>query len=169
MQRPPRGWAPRGSAEIGLVSEPRWERFQARCAAIAEAGERLRRTIVPTGRTLRGADGPVTLERPTAALALLRRPNLSAALLKEALPELAALPRHALNQVEIEAKYEGYIGRQHEQIAKHRRLEQREIPAGFDFEAIRGLSREGREKLSRIIRRGGRPASRRGLTVGDLY
>jgi tRNA uridine 5-carboxymethylaminomethyl modification enzyme len=155
--------------ELGLVSDARWERFEARCAAIAEAESRLRRTVVPAGRDLRGASGTVTVERPMPALALLRRPDVNGTLLKEALPELADLPRHALGQVEIDVKYAGYIDRQQVQIAKHRRLEEREIPSGFDFQAIRGLSHEGREKLARIQPRSiGQAARIPGVTPADV-
>jgi tRNA uridine 5-carboxymethylaminomethyl modification enzyme len=154
---------------LGLVGDARWERFEERCRAIEAAQERLRRCMVPAGRQILGTEGPIMVERPTSALALLRRPSLNATLLREALPDLGDLPRHALAQVEIEQKYEGYIGRQQIQIAKHRRLEEREIPAGFDFQAIRGLSHEGREKLTRIQPRSiGQAARIPGLTPADI-
>jgi tRNA uridine 5-carboxymethylaminomethyl modification enzyme len=159
---------PKGRA-LGLVSDARWERFRARCEAIAIAEQRLRATVVPAGRSLPGTTGVVTLERPTHALTLLRRPNVNAGVLLQALPELADVPRHALNQVEIAEKYEGYIDRQQAQIDRHRRLEEREIPTGFDFHAIRGLSHEGREKLARIQPRSiGQAARIPGVTPADI-
>jgi tRNA uridine 5-carboxymethylaminomethyl modification enzyme len=103
------------------------------------------------------------------ALLLLRRPEVTAAQLRAALPELAGLPRRALEQVEIETKYEGYIGRQKEQVDRHRRMEEREIPEGFDFLSIRALSHEGREKLARIRPRSiGQAARIPGLTPADI-
>jgi tRNA uridine 5-carboxymethylaminomethyl modification enzyme len=75
---------------------------------------------------------------------------MSAATLRAALPELADAPRHAIEQVEVETKYEGYITRQGREVSKHRRLEERAIPEAFDFRAIRALSHEGQEKLARI-------------------
>jgi len=103
------------------------------------------------------------------ALALLRRPEVTAAGLRAALPELTDVPRRALEQVEIETKYEGYIGRQREQVDRHRRMEEREIPDGFDFLSIRALSHEGREKLARIRPRSiGQAARIPGLTPADI-
>src|SRR5207247_8734997 len=135
---------------IGLVSDERWERFRERKAAIAEIGSRLRGLMIPAGMTFGSNGDAVTVNQQTTALALLRRPEMSAAKLRAALPELADVPRHALQQVEVETKYEGYITRQGQQVDRHRRLEERAIPAEFDFRAIRALSHEGREKLARI-------------------
>jgi len=50
-------------------------------------------------------------------------------------------------QVEVQVRYAGYLQRQAEEIDRNRRNEHREIPAGFDFDAVRGLSAEAREKL----------------------
>jgi tRNA uridine 5-carboxymethylaminomethyl modification enzyme len=136
--------------EIGLVSNERWERFKDRKAAIAEVGSRLRRLIVPAGMTFGSNGDIVTVSQATTALALLRRPEMSAATLRASLPELADAPRHAIQQVEVETKYEGYITRQGREVSKHRRLEERAIPEEFDFRALRALSHEGREKLARI-------------------
>ena len=111
----------------------------------------------------------VTVSQQTTALALLRRPEMSAAALKAALPELADAPRHALEQVEIETKYAGYITRQQGQVDKHRRLEERPIPDDFDFRGIRALSHEGREKLARLKPRSlGQAARIPGVTPADI-
>jgi tRNA uridine 5-carboxymethylaminomethyl modification enzyme len=155
--------------EIGLVSDARWERFQERKAAIATAGSRLRRLLIPAGMTF-GANGDtVTVSQPTTALALLRRPEMSAARLRAALPELADVPRHALAQVEVETKYAGYITRQNQQVDRHHRLEERAIPDDFDFRAIRALSHEGREKLAHTRPRSlGQAARIPGVTPADI-
>jgi tRNA uridine 5-carboxymethylaminomethyl modification enzyme len=155
--------------EIGLVSDERWERFQARRAAIAEIGARLRRRMIPAGTTF-GTDGDrVTVSQHTSALALLRRPEMTIVKLRAALPDLADAPRHALAQVEIETKYEGYINRQSQQVDKHRRLEERAIPDDFDFSQIRALSHEGREKLVRLRPRSlGQAARIPGITPADI-
>jgi tRNA uridine 5-carboxymethylaminomethyl modification enzyme len=150
---------------LGLVSEERWQRFEERREAIATARERLSR--------LRIADCGLRIEGgslfPQSAIELLRRPEVTAAGLQAVLPELAALPRRALEQVEIETKYEGYISREQAQVAKHRKLETREIPAEFDFRAIRALSHEGREKLARIRPRSlGQAARIPGVTPADV-
>jgi tRNA uridine 5-carboxymethylaminomethyl modification enzyme len=117
-----------------------------------------------------GANGDsITVSQQTTALALLRRPEMTAAALRSALPELADVPRHALEQVEIETKYAGYITRQSQQVDRHRRLEERAIPEDFDFAGIRSLSHEGREKLARLRPRSlGQAARIPGVTPADI-
>jgi tRNA uridine 5-carboxymethylaminomethyl modification enzyme len=53
-------------------------------------------------------------------------------------------------QVEIEAKYSGYLQRQRDEIARQQRHEQTTIPEGFDYAAVRGLSKEVQQKLERV-------------------
>ncbi len=87
----------------------------------------------------------------------LKRPEVKISDLKKWLARLPIgdkVGQEALNQVEIDVKYEGYIQRQKEQVEKFRRMENRRIPEGFDYDAIPSLSSEGREKLKKI-----RPAS----------
>jgi len=61
-----------------------------------------------------------------------------------------ALPRQVIEQVEIQTKYEGYIDRQQTQVEQHRRLEGMAIPEDIDYDAIPGLSNEGKEKFKRV-------------------
>jgi tRNA uridine 5-carboxymethylaminomethyl modification enzyme len=65
-----------------------------------------------------------------------------------------ATPAEALEQVVLEAKYAGYIGRQAAQVERFRRQEDRPIPATFDYDAVPQLRAEAKEKLGRV-----RPAS----------
>jgi tRNA uridine 5-carboxymethylaminomethyl modification enzyme len=88
-------------------------------------------------------------EHPHLA-ALLRRPESTVA----ALPQLGAMSPRAAEQLEIEVKYDAYIERQRDHVERFRRLEERHIPPSFDFQRIRHLRNEAREKLSRV-----RPAS----------
>jgi tRNA uridine 5-carboxymethylaminomethyl modification enzyme len=71
-------------------------------------------------------------------------------------PDLAAraLPREVSEEVETEVKYAGYVARQEADVERTRRLEEKRIPAAFDFAGIPGLGREAKEKLARV-----RPAS----------
>ncbi|HEU4752262.1 MAG TPA: FAD-dependent oxidoreductase, partial [Armatimonadota bacterium] len=133
---------------LGLVSDARWERFLARKSAIAEGAERLRRLNLQPGFSFTGRQGPVTLDKQAVGPQLLRRPDVDFDLLRELFPSFAELPRLVVRQLEIEAKYEGYIGRQQDEVEKQRRLEARAIPADLDWEAVRGLSTEGRQKLA---------------------
>jgi len=79
---------------------------------------------------------------------LLRRPDVS---IEDVLP---GLPPGVAEQVEIGLKYEGYIERQANEVAKFRRLEGKGIPDKFNYDGLKHLRNEAREKLKRI-----RPAS----------
>jgi tRNA uridine 5-carboxymethylaminomethyl modification enzyme len=116
---------------------------------VAEAGRRLAGLHVPAGRTFWGLRGEVTLEKQAPGAQFLRRPDVNFEVLREQFPQFRDLPRLAVRQIEIEAKYDGYIGREQEEIRRQRRMEQRPIPEGFNFSGVRGLSTEGREKLVR--------------------
>jgi tRNA uridine 5-carboxymethylaminomethyl modification enzyme len=119
--------------ELGLVDDPRWERFSRKMDAIARERARLAALRV---------DGVTALDR-------LRRPEMD-------YRRLMALPGigpgvddpAAAEQIEIEARYAGYIVRQQEDIARQRRHEHAVLPADLDYAGIRGLSNEVRQKLA---------------------
>ena len=74
-----------------------------------------------------------------------------------------------LERVEIETKYEGYLKRQDDQIKQFQKQEQISIPVGFDFNSVKSLSNEGREKFNLVKPRSVGQASRiSGVTVADL-
>jgi tRNA uridine 5-carboxymethylaminomethyl modification enzyme len=122
--------------QAGLVDDLRWSRFEARRDAIDQLRDRLRRTLV-AGDTLFQS-----LRRPeTAWLDLLAlEPGL----------QDAAFPPDVIEQVTIEAKYDGYIGRQLEQVERFRSMEEKRIPPEFDYQAIPQLRAEAREKFQRV-------------------
>jgi len=75
----------------------------------------------------------------------------------------------ALEQAEIEIKYEGYILRQHEAVSKLEKYEDTKIPFNFDFTKIKQLSTEGKEKLHKVKPRSIAQASRiSGVTPSDI-
>jgi tRNA uridine 5-carboxymethylaminomethyl modification enzyme len=77
--------------------------------------------------------------------------------------------RNALERVELEIKYEGYLKRQEEQVRQFEKNEEVSIPHGFDFSRVRSLSNEGRERLQKIMPRSLAQASRiSGVTPADL-
>ena len=138
---------------LGVVDETRWAAFATKREAIERESQRLREVWVRPAqlgeadaqRVLRGP-----LARETRAVELLRRPEVSYAGLMS-LPGVgpgAADPQVA-EQVEIQAKYAGYIERQQEDIDRQRRHEQLALPPDLDYAEVQGLSREVREKLSR--------------------
>jgi tRNA uridine 5-carboxymethylaminomethyl modification enzyme len=114
------------------------------------------------------------VDEPQTAEQLLRRPEVSLARILQ-LPSIQEdsiflrQRRSVMEKVEIEVKYEGYLKRQQEQIDSFEKSELMHIPEGFDFSAIRSLSKEAREKLDRIRPSSIGQASRiSGVTVSDV-
>jgi tRNA uridine 5-carboxymethylaminomethyl modification enzyme len=154
---------------LGLVSDLRWERFLERRALLSDVTERVRRINLQPGFTFNGTHGPVTLDKQSVGAQFLRRSDVDVSVLRQAFPSLAEVPRVILRDVEIHTKYEGYIERQEDQVERQRRLENRAIPDGFDFNSVRGLSHESREKLLRQQPRSIGQASRiPGVTPADI-
>ena len=146
--------------ELGLVDERRWEAFQRKHEAVEQEVRRLSSVMLrpgdPGAQALAGlCGGP--LSREARAMELLKRPEVDYAGLV-ALPAVGAgqhVPaldaeqrRQAMLQVEVRAKYEGYIRRQEEEIQRQLRNEQTALPEDLDYAGITGLSSEVRQKLS---------------------
>ena len=139
--------------ELGLVDDARWLAFEAKREAIAREQQRLRDTWVRPGQiddqVLEAALGD-PLRREARALDLIARPQASYA-------SVTGLPGVGVGsselavqeQVEIQAKYAGYIDRQRDEIQRTRNNEALRLPQDLDFTRVKGLSSEVREKLSR--------------------
>jgi tRNA uridine 5-carboxymethylaminomethyl modification enzyme len=145
---------------LGLVSEADYAAFQNK---YLEAG-RLRRFLQeqhwdPAKLPLHGADPSADKGRPLEQL--LRRPEISMDELKPLLnPEGMWSSAEARRSVEIEVRYQGYIEQQQRDAKKMRRFGQRRIPDDFEYDGISGLSREMKEKLTRVRPRDLSSASR---------
>ena len=137
--------------QLGLVDALRWDIFNRKRDAVAAEVERLKATWV-NPRLL--ADDDATrvlgkpLEREYRLFELLRRPEVGYG-------ELLTLPGagpglsepNLIEQVEIQAKYQGYIERQREEVARTRDQESLALPADMDYPKVHGLSIEGPQKL----------------------
>jgi len=66
------------------------------------------------------------------------------------MPQLADFPLQLVQHVGLDIKYEGYVKKQEEEIKRVTRLEKLEIPRGFDYDIVEGLSSESREKLKKV-------------------
>lgn len=157
---------------IGLVDDSRWAHYNARQAAREAERRRLQETVLPPTAAVNAqlsACGTTPLQTGARLEELLRRPQLSydnLAPLDSGRPALDPLVRE---QVEVELKYEGYIRRQQAAIDDMRRLENRRLPDGIDYQAIAGLRLEAREKLARIRPRSLGQASRiSGVSPADI-
>ena len=140
--------------ELGVVDDARWAAFSAKREAVEAETARLKALWAapnnPLGQAL-ARDIGLEVSRETSAMDLLRRPELDYVRLIQTEgigPGVADVK--VAEQVEIEAKYSGYLERQREEIARARRNEDSPIPAGFDYSAVRGLSAEVLQKLQRV-------------------
>lgn len=139
--------------ELGLIDEDRWQSFLQKRALIESERKRAMETIFSPSTAL----NELLVSRETSPLQtgirlseLLKRPQLSYALLKPFDSSRPPLPNEIFEQVEIDLKYEGYIKRQQAQIDEMRRLEGKKLPEGIDYPAITGLRKEAQEKLQKI-------------------
>ncbi len=139
--------------EIGLVSEAQLKAVEAKYASVAAELERLEHTHLPPSEALTAlleSRGTAQVRNGCSLADLLRRPQLSYADLEAFDPERPPLPGTVTAQVEIRLKYDGYIRRQLKQVEEFTRLEKRALPADLDYDGIRGLRLEAREKLKKI-------------------
>ena len=139
--------------DVGLVTPETYQQFVEKRRQIeAEIGRLSSSRIVPGAGVdavlqRRGTD---VLTQPALASELLKRPQLSYADVVRLLGEIPSLSAAVIEQVEIQLKYDGYIRRQLEQVARVEQRENMPLPADADYGAIPGLSHEIREKLAQI-------------------
>jgi len=143
--------------ELGLVDDQRWHLFNEKREAIEVERARLQATwlrpaTLPVDEAQRVLGQP--LSREVCLWDLLRRPGVSYDALMslpqaDASIDSAAVSEQVASQVEVQAKYAGYIDRQQEEIARNRRHQDRALPEDFDYATVNGLSTEVCEKLQR--------------------
>jgi tRNA uridine 5-carboxymethylaminomethyl modification enzyme len=120
--------------KLGLVSDARWDAFNRKRDALARETERLKSMYVSAG-----------FQERRSVYELLRRPEVH----YETLVETPVADPAVAEQVEIQAKYEGYIERQREEVARRAEFESRALPSDLDYREVRGLSAEVQQKLNR--------------------
>jgi tRNA uridine 5-carboxymethylaminomethyl modification enzyme len=137
--------------ELGLIDEPRWRRFCERREAIEREQQRLQSLCVQPNSAQAEALSQLLekpLQRELRASELLRRPELdyrSLTAIEGIGPGVDAAD--VAEQVEIQAKYAGYLDRQHAEIVRQQRQQDQPLPLDFDYTMVRGLSNEACEKL----------------------
>jgi len=133
--------------KLGLVDDARWGAFSRKREAIERERARLRSTWI-NPRTLPAVDGQA-IEREYSLEDLLRRPAVSYRSLMATGAAGAGVEDQAVaDQVEIETKYEGYVARQREEVARRAGQDSVRLPADLDYALVRGLSTEARQKLA---------------------
>ena len=137
--------------KLGLVDDVRWRVFSEKQEAIAQQTQRMKETFIHPQTELAQRFTEMTgqeLARENNLLDLLKRPQVS-------FEQLATLTETQVasevgEQIEISAKYSGYIDRQQEEVARLRQSEEMVMPPDFDYDRVQGLSNEVRLKLKTI-------------------
>lgn len=137
--------------ELGLVSEQQWQYFGRKKEQIEQEQNRLRTTWVLPQTASGIAIGNLfnkPLEREYRMIDLLKRPEARYYSLMSAMGfDSTSTPTDVAEQLETQAKYDGYIQRQCLEIEKQRRHEETAIPKELKYELVKGLSSEVRQKL----------------------
>ena len=138
---------------VGLVSAEDYRQFTEKRQQIeAEIGRLSASRVLPSARVnvLLQEGGTEPLAQPALAADLLKRPQLTYVDVVRLLGDAPELSPAVIEQVEIHLKYEGYIRRQLEQVARMEQLEDMPLPEAADYGSVPGLSHEIREKLAHI-------------------
>lgn len=157
---------------VGLISEERYQRLMDKLAMIDSEVKRLEKTKIPPTEELAElfvSRETMPITESTSMAQLLKRPQISYALLAPFDPDRPELPRAVWEQAEIRIKYDGYIKLQQAEVEKMRKLESRLLPDDIDYQSIRGLRLEAAEKLSKVRPRSIGQASRiSGVNPADV-
>ncbi len=139
--------------EAGLISDERYNMRKEKFSAVEAEIKRAKSTVIPPS----AAVNSLLLEHGTAEIItgvyladLLRRPELDYDILKPIDSTRPLLANSIINSSQIKIKYEGYINRQIQEVKAFRKLEDKKIPADTDYNKIKGLRIEARQKLSAV-------------------
>ena len=138
--------------KIGLASDERLKAFETKTGLVNESLDVLRKTNVSElkANDFLDANNESKIKEPQRAYKLLQRPKVGIKDLVDMLDEKVANNQDVLEQIEIKAKYSGYIERERENANKLTKLEDVKIPSGFDFSRVQGMATEARMKLTDI-------------------
>ncbi|RKD31377.1 tRNA uridine-5-carboxymethylaminomethyl(34) synthesis enzyme MnmG [Thermohalobacter berrensis] len=139
--------------KIGLVDDERYNRLLNKKKLIEEEKKRLKNIkFTPTNETNEFLKklGTAPLKTPTTLYNLIKRPELSYEGLNDLDKDRPELPKEIKRQVETQIKYEGYIKKQLRQIDQFKKLEGKKLPKDIDYNKIKGLRLEARQKLNEI-------------------
>lgn len=139
--------------QIGLISEARYQKYLKKQEQIENEIDRLKSTIISPTKEL----NDFLIEKETAPIPsgvklydLVKRPQISYGSLEPFDSERKDLPKAVKEQVEIKIKYEGYIARQLAQVKEMKRLEEKKLPEDMNYQCIKGLRIEARDKLNKV-------------------
>ena len=138
---------------VGLVTDARWDRFLQKKAAIEDVLKLLKETTLTPSAAQNAAledAGLAPIHTACTVYDLLKRTEVTYDHLQTAFPDLPELSKDVRDQVEIQSRYEGYIKKQMEQVARMEKLEAKKIPGNINYNDVPSLRDEAREKLQKI-------------------
>ena len=139
--------------EVGLIDEERYQKLLEKERMIDEEIRRVNHTNVGTSDKVQEVlknYGSTPLTSGTTVAELIRRPELSYEKVKEIDTDRPDLPADVIEQVDINIKYDGYIKRQMRQVEQFKKLEKKKIPEDIDYDSIKSLRIEAKQKLNQI-------------------
>ncbi len=158
--------------EAGLISEEQILALREKMRAIDAEKKRLSRVMIgatPQVQAFMEEQGSAPLKTGMSLAELLTRPELSYEQLAPLDPDRQPLSDEVIRQVEIDLRYAGYIERQERQVAQFKKAEARRIPADIDYDLVKSLRIEARQKLSKYRPENIGQASRlAGVTPADI-
>jgi tRNA uridine 5-carboxymethylaminomethyl modification enzyme len=138
---------------VGLISDERYARFLKKKADIEAEKQRLKETIISPSEKLNAIldeMGTAPVNSGVSLAQLLKRPELSYAKLAPVDTGRPELSKAVQEEVEIQIKYDGYIQKQLRQVVQFKKLEEKRIPEGIQYDDIEGLRLEAVEKLKAV-------------------
>lgn len=139
--------------EVGLVRQDRYEKYLEKKNAVESELQRLKQVKINPSALVNEKIrdmGTAELKTPTTLYDLIKRPELDYDSLESLNPDHPVLNREAKMQVEIQIKYDGYIGKQMEQIEQFKKLENKKLSRDLDYTVIKGIRTEAIQKLTII-------------------
>ncbi|HLR68775.1 tRNA uridine-5-carboxymethylaminomethyl(34) synthesis enzyme MnmG [Virgibacillus alimentarius] len=138
---------------LGLIKQERYDQFVEKNRLVEEEKKRLRKlTVKPEAhiQDLLKSVNATPIKEAVKAGDLLKRPEIKYELMEQMIESDPSLPLEVKEQVEIQIKYEGYIKKANEQVARMLKMEDKKIPDNLDYDDVSGIATEAKEKLKRV-------------------
>jgi tRNA uridine 5-carboxymethylaminomethyl modification enzyme len=139
--------------KLGTITEEIYKKFQQKIADVQQTFDRLQAIkLTPTAETNAKlqAMNLTPLRSPNTLVEFLKRPEVTWSTILNVQPDLQDISLETAEQIEISSKYEGYILKEREEVARAQRDEEQVIPTDFDYSSLPSITTEVREKFTRI-------------------
>ena len=139
--------------QFGLISETRYKKFLDKKNLIESEIKRIGNTNISPSNEVNSFledNNSATISTGVKLIELLRRPELNFEILSVIDKERPHLSNAVIEEISIQVKYDGYIKRQLEQVEKFKKLEKKKLPNNINYEDVRGLRIEARQRLNQI-------------------